>query len=140
MARGAPLTLATALCLERWDDVARLVPVTSPRDRQFGFILAALNGRAEALRRMIALGIDVNRPSKDLYAHATALHHAVCSGSLDAVKVLVEAGAGLTTRDSAWKGTPLGWAEHYVGEHEHDERGARYAEIAGYLKALGAPD
>jgi ankyrin repeat protein len=137
VARGAPLTLATALCLERWDDVARLAPVTSPRDRQFGFVLAALNGRAEALRRMIAFGIDVNRPSKDLYSHGTPVHHAVCSGSLDAVRVLVEAGADLTTRDSAWKGTPLGWAEHYVGEHEGDDRGPRYAEIAEYLRTVG---
>ncbi len=138
--RGAPLTLATALCLGRWDDVARLAPLTSPRDRQFGFVLAALNGRAGALRRMIALGIDVNRPSRDLYSHGTPLHHAVCSGSLDAVRVLVEAGAGLATRDSAWKGTPLGWAEHYIEEHARDERGACYAEIAGYLRALGATD
>ena len=140
VARGAPLTLATALCLGRWDDVARLAPLTSPRDRQFGFVLAALNGRAEALRRMIALGIDVNSPSRDLYAHGTPLHHAVCSGSLEAVTVLVDAGAKLTTRDSAWKGTPLGWAEHYIEEHARDERGARYAGIAGYLRARGAPE
>ena len=140
VARGAPLTLATALCLGRWDDVARLAPLASPRERQFGFVLAALNGRAEALRRMIALGIDVNRPSRDLYAHGTPLHHAVCSGSLEAVTVLVDAGAKLTTRDSAWKGTPLGWAEHYVEEHAGDERGAHYAGIAAYLRARGAPE
>ena len=138
--RGAPLTLATALCLERWDDVARLAPLATPRDRQFGFILAALNGKAEALRRMLALGIDVNRPSRDLYAHGTPLHHAVCSGSLEAVTVLVEAGAKLTTRDSAWKGTPLGWAEHYIEEHARDEQRPRYVEIAGYLRARGAPE
>ena len=140
--RGAPLTLATALCLGRWDDVARLAPPATPRERQFGFVLAALNGKAEALRRMIELGVgvDVNRPSRDLYGHGTPLHHAVCSGSLEAVTVLVDAGASLTTRDSAWKGTPLGWAEHYIEEHAGDERGARYAEIAGYLRARGAPE
>lgn len=138
--RGATLTLATALCLGRWDDIPRLAPATSARDKQFGFILAALNGKAEALRRMIALGIDLNRPSEDLYSHATALHHAVCSGSLEAVRVLVDAGAGLTTRDTAWNGTPLGWAEYYQGEQERDERGKQYAEIAAYLREKGARD
>jgi hypothetical protein len=136
--RGAPLTLATALCLERWDDAARLAPAARAGERQFALVLAALNGRAEALRRMLALGVDVNARSADLYSHGTPLHHAVCSGSLDAVKVLVEAGAGLETRDTAWNGTPLGWAEYYRGEHERDERGERYAEIAAYLRERGA--
>jgi len=133
--RGAMLTLATALCVGRWDDVTRLAPTASARDRQFGFVLAALNGKAEALRRMIDLGIDLSNPSADLYAHATPLHHAVCSGSLEAVRVLVDAGAKLSTRDTAWNGTPLGWAEYFQGEHERDERGQQYAEIAAYLRA-----
>src|SRR2546427_4203076 len=110
--RGATLTLATALCLGRWDDVRRLAPTTSARDKQFALILTALNGRAEALRSLIALGVDLNAVSPDLYSHATALHHAVWSGSLDAVKVLVEAGADLSKRGANHDGTPLGWAEY----------------------------
>lgn len=138
--RGAKLTLATALCLGRWDEVKRLASTTNARGKQFGFILAALNGKAEALRRMIDLGIDLNGPSADLYSHATALHHAVCSGSFEAVRVLVDAGARLNTRDTAWNGTPLGWAEYYQREKERDERGQRYAEIAAYLRDKGASD
>jgi hypothetical protein len=57
-------------------------------------------------------------PSTHLYAHATPLHHGVCSGSLDAVKALVEAGAELYARDTVYQGTPLGWAEHYQGRKE----------------------
>src|SRR5262249_39787913 len=102
--RGATLTLATALCLERWDDVRRLAQTADAREKQFGFILAALNGKAEALRQVIALGVDLNAPSSDLYAHATALHHAVCSGSLEAVQTLVEAGADLRAKDTAYHG------------------------------------
>jgi peptide-methionine (S)-S-oxide reductase len=83
---------------------------------------------------MIRIGVDVNRPSKDLYAHGTPLHHAVCSGCLDAVKVLVEAGADLATEDTAWHGTPLGWAEHYRDEKKRDDEVKRYAEIAAYLR------
>jgi Ankyrin repeats (3 copies) len=131
------LTLATALCLERWDDVARLSPAASARDRQFGFILAALNGKANALRRMIDAGVDINSPSADLYSHGTALHHAVGSGSLQAVKMLVDAGAALNRKDSAWNATPLGWAEYYQSEHALDEKAKRFATIADYLRGKG---
>jgi D-serine deaminase-like pyridoxal phosphate-dependent protein len=64
----------------------------------------------------------------------------VCSGSLEAVRVLVDAGAKLSTRDRAEKATPLGWAEYYQGEHQRDERGKQYAEIAAYLRNKGSRD
>lgn len=132
--RGARLTLATALCLERWDDVTRLAPKAGAGEKQFAFILAALRGKAEALRRMIDFGVDLDRPSADLYSHATALHQAVSSGSLAAVKVLVEAGAALDTKDSAWNATPLGWAEYYIAESKGEEANKSYREIAAYLR------
>ncbi len=134
--RGAKLTLATALCLERWDEVARLAPTASASEKQFGFILAALRGKAEALRRMIDFGVDLDRPCAELYSHATALHHAVCSGSLEAVKVLVEAGAALDTKDRAWNATPLMWAEYYSRESKKDDAGKPYNEIAAYLQEM----
>ena len=133
--RGAKLTLAAALCLDRWDDVDRLVSTASEHEKQFSFVLSALNGKAEALRRMIREGIDLNAPSADLYSHGTPLHHAVSSGSLEAVEVLVEAGAELATKDRAWGGTPLGWADYYLSEEQGDRRGKQYAEIAAYLRA-----
>jgi hypothetical protein len=135
--RGAPLTLTTALCLGRWDGVARLAETATPRDRQVALVLVALNGKAEALARLLDFGVDLNAYSTDVYEHGTALHHAVWSGCLDAVKVLVEAGAELGTRDTAWKGTPLGWAEH--GARTNPERAERYGEIAAYLREKGAP-
>ncbi len=140
--RGATLTLATALCLGRWDDVTHLARTASAREKQFAFVLAALRGKADALRRIIELGVDVSAPSLDLYSHATALHHAVCSGSLEAVKVVVDAGARLDAEDTAWNATPLGWAEYYVREHEGegDDRVKQYAAIAAYLRDIGATD
>jgi peptide-methionine (S)-S-oxide reductase len=132
--RGAPLTLATALCLGRWEDAGLLATTASAGEKQFGFILAALNGQAEAVRRIIALGVDLNAPSADLYAHATALHHAVSSGSLDTVKALVEAGADLGVQDTAYHGTPSGWAEYYQGQPGGEERRGQYAGIAAYLR------
>jgi peptide-methionine (S)-S-oxide reductase len=58
----------------------------------------------------------------------------VSSGSLDAVRVLVEAGADVARQDLAWGGTPLGWAEHYLDEATQDNPGKHYAEIAAYLR------
>ena len=135
--RGAPLTLSTALCLGRWDDVERLAGTATLGEKQDGFVLAALNGKAEALRRMLALGVDPTTVSAQNYAHATALHHAVCSGSLDAVRVLVEAGADLARRDTGNDGTPLGWAEYYEQEQKEELRAKQYAEIAAYLREKG---
>lgn len=116
VARGATLTLATALCLGRWDKVKRLGLVATPSERQFALILAALRGRAEALAHVIELGVNLNAPCAELYSHAPALHHAVSSGSLEAVKVL-------DVKDTVYGGTPLGWAEY--GKHE---------KIAAYLR------
>jgi ankyrin repeat protein len=132
---GAPLTLATALCLGQWDDVDRLLVAASDEEKTFSFVLSALNGRVDALRRMITDGVDLNAPSADLYPHGRPLHHAVCSGSLEAVRVLVEAGADLTAKDKAWGGTPLGWALHYVSEEKGETPGKQYAAIAAYLRS-----
>jgi hypothetical protein len=130
--RGGELTLAAALCLGRWDEVPRLAAEANPAQRQFAFVLSALNGKADAVAWLIKAGVPINQPSLDLYAHGTPLHHAVCSGSLDTVKVLVEAGAEVNQPDSAWNATPLGWAEHYVEESAPERREA-YAAIHSYL-------
>jgi peptide-methionine (S)-S-oxide reductase len=127
--RGATLTLSTALCLERWDDVDRLGAEATLVQKQFALTLAALKGKTEALRRVIALGADVNSVSQDLYSHASPLHHAVSSGSLEAVELLVGAGANLNARDTAYDGTPLDWAG-YTGNKP------QYAAIAAYLRRV----
>lgn len=135
--RGAPLTLAAALSLERYDEARRLLPATNARQKQFAFVLTALNGKAEGLRIMIDAGIDIHAVSEDLYSHAPALHHAVWSGSLDAVQVLVAAGGGLRRRDTANDGTPLGWADYAMREHARGpEQQQRYREIVAYLQGL----
>jgi len=137
--RGATLSLGTAACLDRWDDLPRLFAAADHKERQFAFVLAALNGKAESLRRMIALGADVNARSKDLYGHGTPLHHAVCSGSIDAVRALVEAGADARAADRAWNGTPAGWAHHYIEEAKTADDRTRYQAIADYLIAITSP-
>jgi peptide-methionine (S)-S-oxide reductase len=83
---------------------------------------------------LIDLGVDLNAYSSGFYTHATPLHHAVCSGSLEGVRVLVEAGAELGTRDKGFQSTPLGWAEHYLGDAKDEETVKRYGKIATYLR------
>jgi len=133
--RGAPLNLATAVCVGRWDAAASHGRTASAEEKQVALTAAALHGKAQALAILIDLGVDLDAFSSGFYTHATPLHHAVWSGSLDAVKVLVEAGVRLDTKDHAENATPLGWAEYAAGGG--GERAARYAEIAAYLREKG---
>ena len=106
-------------------------------DKQFALVLAALNGHADGVRRMLDLGAALNQPSEALYSHATPLHHAVSSGSLETVRILASAGADLAAKDSAWEGTPLGWAEHYRAEKTEAADVERYDRIVRYLRQTG---
>jgi Ankyrin repeats (3 copies) len=133
--RGAELTLASAICLGRWEDARRLLATATELEKQFALVLAALNGRADAVACMLKAGANVSQPSADLYSHGTPFHHAVCSGSLATVRALVEAGADPAKRDTAWNGTPLGWAEHYLSERKDEDSQRRFGEIADYLRS-----
>jgi peptide-methionine (S)-S-oxide reductase len=135
VARGAQLTLSSAMCLERWDDAARLVAESTPATRQLALVLAALNGRTQAVARLLSYGVDVNEPSSELYSHGAPLHHAVGSGSLATVQVLVEAGASIDREDTIYHGTPIDWAEYYGEQHAGSVRAQQYAAIAAYLRA-----
>ena len=121
--RGAQYTLPTALCLEQWDEADKLALTANDGQKQFSLVLAALNGKAQAVTRAISYGADINKPSKDLYAHGTPLHHAVWSGSVETAKVLIEAGADINAVDTLWNGTPLEWAEY-----------GKFPELIKYLK------
>ena len=122
--RGAALTLLAAVCTGRADDAARLLPGASAAERQAALAGAALYGQAWALALLIGSGVDFNAFNPPgFHAHGTALHHAVDSGSLDAVKALVEAGADQGARDRIHSATPLGWAEYL-----------QRTEIAAYLR------
>lgn len=139
VARGARLTLPAALCLSLWEDVTRLAGDATAEEKQVALGLAALNGKAEALKRLLPLGVDLDAFTSGFYSHATPLHHAVWSGSLAAVTVLVEAGARLTTRDTAENATPLGWAEYARTLPATATEGKQFREIAAYLRDRGAP-
>ena len=58
-------------------------------------ILAAEAGRADSLRLLVELGVDVNSKPGD----ESPLHCAARAGQLDTVKLLVELGADVHARD-----------------------------------------
>jgi peptide-methionine (S)-S-oxide reductase len=128
--RGATLTLPAAVGTRRSAEVTRLGITASRDERQVAFAAAALYGQAGDLEVLIDLGVELNAYSPPTFhPHATALHHAVDSGSLDAVKVLVREGAELGVRDRHYDATPLGWAEH-LGR----------TEIARFLRERARPE
>jgi hypothetical protein len=62
---------------------------------------------------------------------------AVRSGCLDAVQVLVEAGAERGVHDTAWQGTPLGWPEYGQREKKSDDDVKRYTAITTCVREKG---
>jgi ankyrin repeat protein len=111
--RGARTTLVVAACLGR--PIEPFFDGSTEATRHEALTAAAFYGHAPAVAALLAAGVDVNAFSPaGFHAHATPLHHAVDSGSLDCVRVLVDGGARLDIEDSAYCATPLGWAE-YLG-------------------------
>ena len=133
--RGGALTLTTAICLGRMDDVQRLLKTASSKDIEIAFMASAFYGKTDMLKLLIASGVNVNAyldASSGFHHHASALHQAVFSGSLAAVKMLVDAGADLTATDRIYHGTPLDWAQHLQeGTNELDK--SKYVEIEAFL-------
>lgn len=128
LARGAALTLPAASAIGPLDasEYERLMAQADAQERQLALSAAALYGNAPALARLLAVGVDLNAYSPaSFHPHAAALHHAVDSGSLEAVQLLVEAGADVSLPDRLFGGTPLCWADH-MGR----------LEIAAYLRRL----
>ena len=111
-AAGLSLT-AAGVCLLA-DDIARLAKEVGAEEKQKALAAAAYNGRLDAIDTAIALGADPNVPNAGLNPTATALHNAVCSGSLAAVQQLVEAGASVGTKEGTYNATPLVWADYFV--------------------------
>lgn len=137
--RGAQLTLTTAICLDHWDDVPKLMETASTTEAEVALVAAAFFGNVRALTYLLEQGVNPNAysdPAEGFHSHATALHQAVWSSSLEAVKVLVESGARLDLKDKIYEGTPLGWAMYSLTSEEFEDPTARekYTAIAEYLQ------
>ncbi len=145
--RGAPLTLATAVGLDRLDDLPRLAESADAAEKLAALTVAAFYGKPHLVTLLLELGATPNgfpQKSSGFHSHATPLHQAVFSGSLEAVEVLMNAGASLDVQDRIHHGTPLGWAKHMALEAGNDTAAAacfdRIAELLRcHLEPPGTP-
>ena len=135
---GGDLTLAAAVCLERMDDINHLVAVANHAEKTTAITAAAFYGKADMIRLLLTMGADPNgypENNSGFHSHATPLHQAVQSGSLDVVKLLVEVGARIDATDKVYTGTPLDWARYMQTDDSYDEPAKRnFALIAEYLQ------
>jgi hypothetical protein len=136
---GGELTLAVALLLNRKADADRLFEVSDIAEQLTALTAAAFYGDAVKVKYLLDKGVEPNGypgAKSGFHSHGTPLHQAVSSGSLDAVKLLVEAGARPDMADTLFGGTPLGWALHAQVEFNNETEKAAYARIAAYLKEI----
>ncbi len=134
--RGGKLTLAAAVILDMRADVDRLWPSSGPDEQLTALTAAAFYGKAPMISFLLGKGADTNgypQTSSGFHSHATPLHQAVSSGSLECVQLLVKAGAGLDVKDKIYGGTPLGWAEYGQTGDVPDDQKRNFAAIAEYL-------
>lgn len=139
--RGGTLTLTAAVCFNMEDDIHRLAKQASKTELQTALIAAAFYGRVSTIKFLLESGANPNGyadRNSGFHSHATALHQAVYSGSLDAVKTLIDAGARLDLTDRAYNGTPLGWAKYMQTETTNETEKEQYKKIENYLTGIAA--
>jgi hypothetical protein len=142
LAKGSDYDLATAVGLGRLEDVKRLVNGATPSELYVALVVAGFFGKKEMIRLLLDAGADPNGWGEKedfggFHSHASALHQAVYSGSLECVTLLVQAGARLDATDKAYSGTPLGWAQYMPSETHDPEQVKRYEAIETYLAGRG---
>jgi len=136
--RGAKLTLATAVGLDMQDEIQRLSKEATKTDLQLAIMMAAFYGKSKMISFLVSLGADVNAyldRSSGFHSHASALHQAVFSGSLESVKILIDARADLNAKDRIYDGTPLDWAVYMQKEEPDEMKKKKYTEIEVFLKS-----
>jgi peptide-methionine (S)-S-oxide reductase len=131
------VTLTAALCLDRTADIPQLLETATKDDKQIALMATAFYGKPKAVAILILSGADVNAYiDHGFHTHASPLHQAVFSGSLETVKLLAEAGANLKATDKEYGGTPLGWAIHMQKEMTDEVSRPKFTQIERYLESL----
>ncbi|MEO8025942.1 MAG: ankyrin repeat domain-containing protein [Bryobacteraceae bacterium] len=127
--RGAHVDLLSAAAgLGNIDQVQSMLPSAPLEDRHSALAISAQLGQVNVVRLLLDAGEDPNRYNPpNQHAHSTPLHQAIAAGHIDVVRMLVERGARLDIKDTIFKGSPLGWAEH-----------CNKPAIADYLRSQGA--
>lgn len=117
LSRGATLTLALAVCLERTVEIQWLADHSTPNEKLTALAAAAFYGKADSIKTLLQMNTDPNGfPDREngFHTHATPLHQAVYSGSIASVQLLVEAGANIDAPDRIYHGNPTGLGNPYA--------------------------
>lgn len=138
--KGADYNLATAVGLGVVDDVKKLITKATASELYVSLVVASYFGMTGMISLLLEAGADVNGHGQPedfggFHSHATAIHQAVASGSLEAVKLLLLAGANPDATDKAYNATPLDWAMHMQTEGNDEGVKKKYKEIEKYLLA-----
>jgi Ankyrin repeats (3 copies) len=139
--KGASYNLGTAVGLNKLDDMKKIIKTATPKKLYVALVVASFFGNADVISLLLAAGANANgkADSKDFggfHSHATALHQAVFSGSLQCVKLLTAAGAKLNVTDKGHNGTPAEWAEYMQTESKDEAAKNNFKEIASYLSGI----
>jgi len=140
LATGAPITLPTAIALDRREDLDRIVRdepdmFSTTDNRRWARLIvhASERGSAEVIDRLLRVielhraGLSIVNMEDDADTAVdgargyTALHAAAFRGRTAVVDVLLRHGANPRARDSKYCGTPAGWAA-YGGHAETANR------------------
>jgi peptide-methionine (S)-S-oxide reductase len=120
------------------DDVKQMTATAGKDELLVALTTAAFYGKPDVIAYLLSVGAPANgypENNNGFHSHATPLHQAIYSGSLQSVKLLVEAGASLHAPDKIYEGTPLGWAIHMENDADTDEEAKqKFREIATYLR------
>jgi ankyrin repeat protein len=122
LAAGAQIDFISALNLKRYDQAEAMLKENPARLGADGPDTVALHlsvskRNAEAVRWLIAHGVDVDAKRVLWDCNHTALHMTAESGAIEIARMLLDAGADPDIRDDKYDATVLGWAE-FCGQQQ----------------------
>jgi ankyrin repeat protein len=121
------LCAATAGDRTRVEEMLRAEPDLGERARERRpeqLVRAAASDRLASVALLLELGFDPNTVDRTTPLHIVALHEAARLGNLEMISLLSEHGADPNIRDSGYRATPSGWAEHFGKPEAHSYLGA----------------
>jgi ankyrin repeat protein len=121
IAAGARLDFLTAVNLERYDLAEAMLAEDPSRLGADGRDTVALHlavnkKNHDAVRWLIAHGVDVDAKRMMWDCNHTALHMTIENGDIALARMLLDAGANPDIRDDKYRATALGWADFFGRE------------------------
>jgi ankyrin repeat protein len=111
--RCGTLDLVAALALRDTNSAETIVRDNADLLNNGALHLLAKRGDASAVQWLVDHGANPNSLWAHWDADVTPLHMCVWSDDVELARVLIEAGADQSIRDSKHEGTPAEWAEHF---------------------------